>query len=158
MNISLTKEEMVMLLRMVNIGNWVMFADLDDLNSDPEAVAHRRVLQKLFTAAYKSDMHDIVCFEPSLGEYFETGAFENDYLVYLQEHDTKQIMEEVPDRLAVRDLIEQVGEDAFDSMDELERGIKLEQMAFSYEKEFEQHGLDRLHLLNVNKSKQGNID
>ncbi len=158
MNISLTKEEMVMLLRLVNIGDWVMFADLDDEDANPEAVAHKRVLQKLFAAAHKAKMDDIVCYDPSLNACFETGTFEDDYQAYINEHNAKQLMEELPDRLAARDLIEQVGEDTFESMDGLERGMKLQQLAFSYEDEFEQHGLDRLHLLNVSKSNQGNMD
>jgi hypothetical protein len=158
MNISLTKEEMVMLLRLVNIGDWVMFADLDDEDSDPEAVAHKRVLQKLFTAAHKVNMDDIVCYDPSLNECFETGTFEDDYQVYIQEYNAKQLMEELPDRLAARDLIDQVGEKAFENMDGVERGGKLQQLAFMYEDEFEQHGLDRLHLLNVSKHNQGGKD
>jgi len=43
-------------------------------------------------------------------------------------------------------------------MDGLERGMKLQQLAFSYEDEFEQHGLDRLHLLNVSRTSQGSHD
>ncbi|MDQ6999643.1 MAG: hypothetical protein Q9M12_01995 [Mariprofundus sp.] len=36
-------------------------------------------------------------------------------------------------------------------MDHLERGGKSQQLAFSYEDEFEKHGLGRLHLLNTTK-------
>ncbi len=155
MNINVTKQELVMLLRLINIGDWVMFSDLDDEDADPTAVEHKKVLQKLFACAHKAGMHDIVSFDPALDEYFETGAFEDDYLGYVYEYTAKQLLEELPDRLAVRDLIDQVGEEAFENMGGVERGGKLQQLAFMYEDEFDQHGLDRLHLLNVSKHNQG---
>jgi len=158
MNISLTKEEMVMLLRLANIGDWVMFSDLDDEDADPMAVEHKKAMQKLFACAHKAGMDDIVSLDPVLDEYFETGAFEGDYLTYVYEYTAKQLLEELPDRLAARDLIDQVGEKAFENMDGVERGGKLQQLAFMYEDEFEQHGLDRLHLLNVSKHNQGGKD
>jgi len=151
MNINVTKQELVMLLRLANIGDWVMFSDLDDEDADPTAVEHKQVLQKLFAAAHEAGMHEIVSLEPSLDKCFETGAFENDYLTYVHEYTAKQLLEELPDRLAVRDLIEQVGEEVFENMEGVERGSKLQQLAFTYEDEFEQHGLDRLHLLNTTK-------
>jgi len=157
MNINLNKEELVMLLRLANIGDWVMFSDLDDEDADPTAVEHKQVLQKLFAAAHEAEMHDIVFFDPSQEECFETGTFEDDYLAYVHEYTAKQLLEELPDRLAVRDLIDQVGEEAFENMDGVERGGKLQQLAFMYEDEFDQHGLDRLHLLNVSKHNQGDI-
>ena len=55
------------------------------------------------------------------------------------------------DRLAVHDLVEQVGENAFEEMDWVEPGGKLSKLTFSYEDELEKYGLDRLHLLNTEK-------
>ncbi|MBL4774972.1 MAG: hypothetical protein JKY87_02810 [Mariprofundus sp.] len=158
MNISLTKQELVILLRLANIGNWVMFAELDDEDADPVAMEHKIVMQKLFAAAHEARMGDVVSFDPSLNEYFETIAFEDDYLTYVHEYTVKQLSEELPDQLAVRDLIDQVGEETFENMDRLERASKLQQLAFMYEEEFEQHGLSRLHLLNVSNHNQRRKD
>jgi len=157
MNINVTKQELVMLLRLASIGDWVMFSDLDDEDGDPEAVEHMQVLQKLYAAAYEAGMHDIVSVDPAQNEYAETAAFEDDYLSYVYEHTAKQLLEELPDRLAARDLIDQIGEEAFENMDGVKRGGKLQQLAFMYEDEFEQHGIDRLHLLNISKHNQGDI-
>jgi len=157
MNISLTKQELVMLLRLANIGDWVMFSELDDADADPVAVEYKKVMQKLFAAAHEAKMDDLVFYDAAFREYYETSAFEGDYLTYVHEYTAKQLLEELPDRLAVRDLIEQVGEEAFENMDWVERGGKLQQLAFMYEDEFEQHGLDRLHLLNVSKHNQGEV-
>lgn len=155
MNISLTKQELVMLLRMVNIGDWVMFADLEgDERNDPVALAHKKVLQKLFAAAHKAKMDNIVHYEAKFKEYYETGEFEEDYQVFINQFNENQFWDELADRLSVRDLVEQVGEEAFESMDWMERGGKLSKLAFSYEDEFEKNGLDRIHLLNA--SERGN--
>jgi len=150
-NINLNEQEMEMLLRMVNIGDWIMSAEMDDEMANPNVVAHKKVLQKLFTAAHEAKMDDIVCYDPSLDMSFETAAFEDDYLAYVHEYTAKQLLEELPNQLAIRDLVEQVGEEVFENMDILERAGKLQQLAFMYEDEFDQHGLERLHLLNVSK-------
>jgi len=157
MNISLTKEEMVMLLRLANIGDWVMFSELDDEDADPDAVEHKKVMQKLFAAAHEAKVDDVVFYDARFKEYYETSAFDADYQGFIAQFNAKQLMEELADRLAVRDLIEQVGEETFENMDRVERGSKLLQLAFTYEQEFDQHGLDRLHLLNVSKHNQRDI-
>jgi len=155
MNISLTKQELVMLLRMVNIGDWVMFADLaGDEEKDATVQAHKKVLQKLFAAAHKAKMDGIVSYEPEFKGYFETAEFEEDYQEFIDEFSERQFWEMLADRLAARDLVEQVGEQAFDAMDWVERGGKLNTLACSYEEEFVKNGLERLHLLNA--SKKGN--
>jgi len=156
MNISLTKQELVMLLRMVNIGDWVMFADLagDELD-DPGVLAHKKVMQKLFGAAHKAKMDGIVTYEPKYKEYFETGEFEADYQGFIDEFNESQYWEMMADRLAVRDLIDQIGEEAFGAMDWVERGGKLQEMSTGYEDEFEAHGINRLHLLNTLPATKG---
>lgn len=150
MNISPSKQELVMLLRMVNIGDWVMFAGLagDELD-DPNVQAHKKMLQKLFSAAHKAKMDDVVSYEPKHKEYYETEAFEEDYQGFINEFSESQFWAMLSDRLAVRDLVEQVGEKAFDAMDWLERGEKLDKLSCDYEEEFIKYGLERLHLLNT---------
>jgi len=152
MNISLTKQELVMLLRMVNIGDWVMFADLEgDERDDPGALAHKKVLQKLFSAAHKAKMNALVCYEPKTKECYETEEFEADYQGFIDEFNDSQFWNMLADRLAVRDLVEQVGEKAFDAMEWVERGGKLDDLSRSYEEEFIKNGLERVRLLNTMK-------
>ena len=55
------------------------------------------------------------------------------------------------DRLAQRDLVEEIGEETYMAMDRIECGGRLCELAACYENEFVEHGLDRLHLLNVDK-------
>ncbi len=152
MNISLTKQELVMLLRMVNIGDWVMFADLmvDELKTD-SVVQHKKVLQKLFSAAHKAKMDGIVSYEPKHKKYYETETFEEDYQGFIDEFNDSQFWAMLSDRLAVRDLVEQVGEKTFDAMEWVERGGKLDKLSCSYEEEFIKNGLERVHLLNTMK-------
>lgn len=150
MNISLTKQEIVMLSRMVNIGDWIMFADLEGDEWDaPDVLAHKKVLQKLFAAAHKAKMDGIVHYAPEEKKYYETAEFEDDYMQFIEEYDDRRFWEMLADRLATRDLADQIGEDAFKAMDWIERGEKLEKLSSDYEKEFTTHGLERLHLLNT---------
>jgi hypothetical protein len=150
MNISLTKQELVMLLRLANIGDWVMFADLEgDERDNPTALAHKKVMQKLFAAAHKAKMDNIVHYEAKFKEYFETSVFEDDYQEFINEYNERKFWDDLSDQLAKRDLIEQIGEEAFEAMDWVERGGKLCDLSISYEKEFEKHGLERLQILNT---------
>jgi len=147
MNISLSKPELVMLLRMVNIGDWVMFADQDA--DDPTVLAHQKVLQKLFSAAHKAKMDGLVHYEPENKKYYETEEFEADYQGFIDEFNESQFWTTLADRLAVRDLVQQVGEKAFDDMEWVDRGGKLDELSCNYEQAFIKHGLERLHLLNT---------
>ncbi len=147
MNISLSKQELVMLLRMANIGDWVMFADLD--GDDSNALAHQKALQKLFSAAHKAKMDTLVHYEPKQKKYSDTKEFEVDYQGFIDEFNESQFWTTLADRLAVRDLVEQVGEKVFDAMEWVERGGKLDGLSCSYEQEFVKNGLQRLHLLNT---------
>jgi len=152
MNISLTKQELVMLLRLANIGDWVMFADLEgDERDNPTALAHKKVMQKLFAAAHKAKMEKIVFCDKTSKEYYETKEFEEDYLQFVDAFKDQQFWEVLSDRLAERDLVEKIGEKAFDAMDWIDRGGKLYDLSLNYEDEFEKHGLERLHLLNTMK-------
>jgi len=151
MNISLSKPELVMLLRMVNIGDWVMFADLEgDEMDDPVALAHKKVLQKLFSAAHRAKMDGLVFYEPEDKEYYETREFEEDYQEFINKFNNSQFWEMLADRLAMRDLVEQMGgAEAVESMDWMQRGGRLSELADNYEEGFVKHGLQRIRLLNT---------
>jgi len=133
-----------------------MFADLEgDEDKEPTVQAHQKVLQKIFSAAHKAKMDGIVSYEPETKKYYETGAFEEDYQGFIDEFNDRQFWEMLADRLAVRDLVEQVGEEAFKAMEWVERGGKLDALSRSYEEEFEKRGLERIHLLNA--MEKGNV-
>jgi len=156
MNINLTKQEFVMLLRMVNIGDWVMFSRVEgDEDDAPFVKEHQKVLQTLFAAAYKAKIGDLVIYEPTVKKYFETGEFERDYHEFIDQYEETSFWEELANRLASRDLAEQLGDDTCETMDPTERFIQVEELAGHYNDEFDEHGLLRLHLLNA--MKKGNV-
>jgi len=150
-NLDLTKNEMQALFRLVCIGDCFMFSHLDDEEEDPCAVEHQKVIQKIFALAHEVNIDDIVYFDDSLKEYFETQSFEAEYLSSIEDYDKRQQMEGLAIQLAARDLVDEVGEDVFTKMDQEEGGTKLLQLIGAYETEFSEHGLNRLHLLNVSK-------
>ncbi len=150
MNISLTKQELVMLLRMANIGDWVMFSRVEgDEDEAPFVKGHQKVMQKLFAAAHKTKMDNLVFYDSTDKKYYETGNFETDYLEFIEQYEETSFWEELANRLASRDLAEQLGDDACEAMDAAERFIQVEELEDRYNDEFDEHGLLRLHLLNT---------
>ena len=60
--------------------------------------------------------------------------------------------EALPHRLAVRDLVEQVGEKAYTEMEFEERMSKLVELETFYYVELEDNGIDNLRFENLSKS------
>ncbi|MDX8402714.1 MAG: hypothetical protein R8K47_08790 [Mariprofundaceae bacterium] len=147
MNISLSKPELVRLLRMALVGDWVMHAALmaDELN-DPEVVDHKRVLQKLLAAASKAKLDGLVRNEPPLKGHM-TAEFEEEIVGIVDEWDEGRFWEMLADELARRDLRAEFGEDGVRDMDREERFVRLTRLTDSYEQEFMAHGLDRLRIV-----------
>lgn len=150
MNISLTEPELIRLLRMTLVGDWVMHAALmaDELK-DPEVEAHKQVLQKLLNAAARAKLDGVVARDPQGNAYYESAAFEDEILGIVDEWNESQFWEMLADELARRDLRAEFGEEGVHDMDREERFNRLTQLADRYEQEFMAHGLGRLRIVDV---------
>jgi len=145
MEISLTTEELALLLRLACIGDWVKHGHLEgDECNDVDVQAHRHVLRKLLAAAYKAKMTALVEYDGKMDEYFETKGFEADYLQCIDEYVEEAFWEELADRLAARDIINELGEAAFEALSQIERIEKITDLTEWYLNEWTSHGIRRL--------------
>ncbi|WP_167631748.1 hypothetical protein [Mariprofundus ferrooxydans] len=145
MEISLTTEELALLLRLACIGEWVKHGHLEgDERNDADVQAHRHVLRKLLAAAYKAKMTALVEYDGKVDEYFETKGFEADYLQCIDEYVEEAFWEELADRLAARDLINELGEAGFEALPQIERIEKITDLTEWYLNEWARHGIRRL--------------
>jgi len=145
MDINLTKQELVLLLRLACIGEWVKHGHMEgDERNDTDVMAHKLVLRKLLSAAHKANMTSLVTYDEKLDDYFETGTFEEDYLQCIDDYVDEAFWEELADRLAGRDLISELGEKGFEALTRGERIEKITDLSEWYLNEWATHGIRRL--------------
>ena len=87
-------------------------------------------------------------YDEKMKSYFPTAIYEEtiDVFDHIDEYDDDTFWDELSERLAYRDLIEQIGEDAAANMESGERVMKIEEIRSGYIDEFCEHGLERIYL------------
>lgn len=143
MNIEITKNEYRLLLDMLCIADWIMEAFSESSKATyPE---HQTLKTKLFELCDTMDAADCIEYDETLNDYFETSEHENHIQSqFIEPYEQTVFWNELVHRLAVRDLINEVGIDALRTMDEGERLNRVNDYKQRYDQEFQTHGLDKL--------------
>ncbi len=140
MKINFTKKEFRTLLELAHLGDWMLHAH--DTRDNPETEPHRAVLQKIYSHFKEMGCEDLI--EVSDGEFYETRRLEDAMQLHVERYDNESFWEELLSRLAVRDSIKQVGEDAYNAMDGYERIVLTSEKEEAWSEEFEKNGLARI--------------
>jgi hypothetical protein len=146
MNIEINKEEYRLLLDVFHIADWVLHAYKTE--EGPETEEYRDLEQKFLALAEEMGFGHFVAYDREMNRYFPTREYEETTMVMdaIVDYDNESFWEELTERLALRDLIQQEGKDRVAAMDFNERLIRTESLRERYEKEFKRRGLDRLVL------------
>ncbi|HHC73187.1 MAG TPA: hypothetical protein ENK54_09850 [Thiotrichales bacterium] len=144
MKITLTEEEYRRLLELVEAGLWV-FHSYDEGN-DPEADAHRALAEKLCQQALEAKMNHLVYWSEEQQRCYPTQLLEERVMSRVDRYDDFRFWDGLAERLAWRDLEEQVGRRALERMDRFERGNMLSEIEAWYDEEFHRHGLENLRM------------
>lgn len=141
MKINFTKKEYNLLLDMLYVSDWMMHA-FDIEHKDNEY----RTLQKRLQSYHKEmGADDRIEYSEELGDYFETGVYDAEmHDKFIEPYEEKFFWEELMDRLSVRDVINEIGFDAYEALEAFDRMEKVEKAKEKYVDEFEEHGLDNL--------------
>lgn len=147
MKIDLTKEEYRILLEIVYMADWVLHAR--KIEEDSRTIEYRALAQKIFSFANKMGVKDLVRFDELEKKYFLSGEFEedSDAMLFIQEFENDTFWDELIERLVMRDLIGEEGEEAFFSMSLEEKLNRERPMREKYQDEFAENGLDNLRLI-----------
>ena len=151
MKINLTKNEYRLLLDMVEIAEWV----LNSHRTDPsyETKKYSELYQRILSHAKDMGFENLITYDESLDGYYATAEYEeSEHMGYIEEFEDDVFWEALPHRLAVRDLVEQVGEKAYTEMEFEERMSKLVELEAFYYVELEDNGIDNLRFENLSKS------
>jgi hypothetical protein len=151
MKIDFTKEEYRYLLDMVEIAEWVL--NSHRTNPSDEIRGYSEINQKILSYAKDMGFENLITYDKDLGGYFATAEYEeSEHMSYIEEFEDDVFWEALPHRLAVRDLVEQVGEKVYTEMEFEDRMSKLVELEKFYCEELEDNGIDNLRFENLSKS------
>ncbi|HDQ44421.1 MAG TPA: hypothetical protein ENN17_02830 [bacterium] len=146
MKISITKQEYRRLLDVLMIADWVM----DSYHVEPpeETRSYRELAQKIYALAGENGCGNLIEYDTALDEFFPTDEYdlEGEWRVLMDAFEEQNFWDELTDRLALRDVVLEVGYDHFRKMDSVDRLMKLEQASEKYAREFEENGIENIRI------------
>jgi hypothetical protein len=151
MKINFTNKEYRLLLDMVEIAEWV----LNSHRTDPsdEIKKYSEIYQKVLSYAKEMGFENLITYDKNLGGYYATFEYEeSEHMRYIEQFEDDVFWEALPNRLAMRDLVKQVGEKRYMEMEFEERATKLVELESIYYKELNENGIDNLRFENLSPS------
>ncbi len=134
------------LIRLIFAGYWVLEREENEQGVDPVAEETvNTVLKQAFDAGMKKE----VWYEADLQQYFCSAELEDEVLDDVDQFVIDEFWKELRERLSERDLIQKLGRASVDQMSDHERIAALGMIEDYYTREFETHGVDRLHVQSV---------
>jgi L-rhamnose mutarotase len=151
MKINFTNKEYRLLLDMVEIAEWVLNAH--KTASSDEIKKYSDLYQKILSYAKDMGFENLIIYDKNLDGYFATSEYEeSEHMRYIEEFEDDVFWDALPHRLAVRDLVKEVGEKKYEEMEFVERATKLLELESIYYKELEENGIDNLRFENQSPS------
>ncbi len=146
MRIELSKAQFRTLVELVFLGDWI--ANAARIPGEDEVRRFSSLKQHIYTLAHQSGLRNFVEYDPRLRRFFPTNTLHDRLEEIIDEYDDETLWQELQFRLAARDLRDVHG-DAVDSMSPEERISKEEPLLDRYQTEFEEHGMERLRIVEV---------
>ena len=142
MNIDITKKEYRALLDMICITDWILDAFSKEGHSFPE---HHALKVKLFSLYKEMGAEEQIEYDDTLNDFFETESYTEELQTqFIEPFEHAVFWDELTHRLAKRDLINEIGQEAYRNMDAMERYKRICVFEEQYEKEFQESGLNKL--------------
>lgn len=146
MKIEFTKREYHTLLEIFQIADWVLHAH--KVEKDSRTKRYRDLEQKIFSLANEAGFGDLIKYYPEHKEYFPTKKYDetSPVMEFVEEFENDTFWDELVERLSIRDLIRQEGEENLMKMSLEERFKKDESIRQKYWREFVDHGIENLNI------------
>lgn len=152
MKINFTKQEFRTLLELVDMTSWITGAiATDESDESLEKVApYHALVQKLYAHAKDFGLASLIDYDNVLDEYNPSEEFEinSPHKVLLAEFEDIFFWDSVSNKLAIRDVVETLGDEQFDTMDLHEKMAMIVERKESWLDEFSEHGIERLDIKN----------
>ena len=146
MKLELTEQEYRALLDMLYISDWVMHAHSADLSA--QTLEHRKLRQKVLAQAHASGMTDIVEHIATEDAFNESEQYEQTTQdAFIAPYNDNTFWTELVHRLAARDVVDEISDEAFDLMAPAERMDRIDQATEPYRNEFSTNGLENVRVV-----------
>lgn len=146
MKIHFTKKEYRLLVDMLHIADWVMHSH--QLIDERGHKDHEDLYNKIKSYYREMEAEDIIEYSKETDNYYETRKYEEKTLEeFIAPYDEDIFWEELVDRLAKRDVFRKIGIEKYNAMELEERIRTMSKVVEQYEDEFEEHGLDRVKIM-----------
>jgi hypothetical protein len=144
MKITITKKEYRTLIEMLQIAKWVILSYR--VEKPPETGKYELLEQKFYSFSEEMGLKGAIQYDEESGKYYLNKLFEDESpaMGYIEEYGNQNFWDELLERLALRDLIMQEGEEKVGQMALEERSEKLDDLRDKYYEEFKEHGISRL--------------
>ena len=146
MKIDFTKKEYRLLLDILSISDWVMSSHKDE--PDERVTPYEELQQKIFSCAENFGFDNLISYDESLEGYSPTLEFEDesDDQDFIDEYDEDSFWDALAGRLAQRDLMDEIGSEAFIELDPVDRINMEDKKVDNYLNEFETNGIVNLRV------------
>lgn len=149
MKIDLSKDEYMALVEMLQIAGWVIHSHA--VEATEETRAYRDLEQKVLSHAEEFSCEDLIEYDETTGRYYPTADFEEAGTAsrFIQDFEEDTFWAQLAKRLSERDLARELGKDQLGALDQGDQWEQLETHETRYWDEFEQHGIERLEIVEL---------
>jgi hypothetical protein len=147
MQIDLSKEDYRTLIEILDVANWVLFANM--LEEPPGREKYREFAQKIYTHAEPFGCENLVGYDDLTDSYYSVREFDDSSPVrpFIDEFEDDTFWSELADRLADRDMRQEYSEETLAAMTPEQQFQAYTDFEEQYQDEFEDHGIERLEIV-----------
>jgi hypothetical protein len=148
MNIELSEEQFIRLLKLAHLGNYVVNGARESDGEDQKISKYDEIEGFLLKFAYENQCEGLVLYDLKNNKYApaESLEYDDEMEAFIEEYNEDVFWEELGSRLAERDMMEEMGEEIVLKLDDGERLKVLSEAKEKYFDEFEENGVDNLRL------------
>jgi len=137
MKIDFTPKQYKQMLDLLYLGEWVANSARDEKE---RIVEYDELYQHVLSFAKEFGCDDIITYDESFDANFETMEYENEMQEHIAKYDEDVFWTELAERLAKRDVLEKLGDEAPNE----EVIGELFEVEEKYQKEFAENGLNHI--------------
>lgn len=142
LQLSISREQYEALVQLLYLGDWVLHAH--EVPDTRESGPHQEVMRSILSHAGELGARKLV--DDTDGEPAPSRFLEDQMHPHIQAYDTQTMWEELIMALGERDAGRSLGPEALNGMPATQRVEALLKHEETWANEFEQHGLERIHI------------
>lgn len=143
MNVKITKDQFEKLLHLAYMGNWVV----NGYRSEDPKEEYDEAAGIVYAHALEAGLKPMIEFDEAEGRYFPAVKLEEELADLIDDYEDWAFWDLLVLKLAERDLVRQVGQEAVDAMGDKELEERRAPFIQKYEKEIGKHGILNLEIM-----------